>query len=188
MELNNKNDLKAILAESDMQGLNDQGEFESFSVFEGVNKMTSWKIFKAIRENLRIHLNDQQFANGHIEITALEMIQVCMKDIDMHTTAETLHFVWEVGRVYQETRMKLEVLKEWDESQAKEAEQVKDALPELEEGSILQVAKALDKQIFDITEMVHQLPIPQFWPELKEWTADYNNRLETIRVLITKLY
>jgi len=188
MELNNKNDLKAIMAESDMQGLNEQGEFESFSVFEGPDKLTSWRIFKAIRENLRVHLNNQQFEQGRIEITALEMLQVCMEGIELSTTGEVLHFIWEVGRVYQETRMKLEVLKEWEDSQAKEQEQLKDVIPELEGGFTLQLAKALDKEIFDMTEMVKQLPIPQFWPQLPEWSADYNNRLEVIRTLITKLY
>jgi len=188
MELNNKNDLKAIMAESDMQALNEQGEFESFSVFEGVEKPTAYRIFKEIRENVRVHLNEQQFRDGKIEMTALDILKVGMRNIDLNTTAEVLHFVYECGRVHQEMDMKLKVLKEWENAQAKEQEQLKDVIPELEGGSPLQVAKALDKEIFDLTEMVKQLPIPQFWPQLKEWTADYNNRLEVIRILITKLY
>src|SRR5437667_354690 len=122
MELNNKNDLKAILAESDMQGLNEQGEFESFSVFEGIDKTTGHRIFRDIRENLRIHLNEQQFRDGRIEMTALDILKVGMRNVDLHTTAEVLHFVYECGRVHQEMRMKLDVMKEWEAAQAKEKE------------------------------------------------------------------
>jgi len=188
MELNNKNDLKAIMAESAMQALNEHGEFESFSVFEGVDKATAYRIFRETRENIKTYLNEQQFRNGRIEMTALEILKVGMRNVDLHTTAEVLHFVYECGRVHQEMEMKLKVMNEFEEAQRQEAEKLKDVLPELDGESVLAIAKALDKQIFDLTEMVKQLPIPQFWPQLKEWTADYNNRLEVIRVLITKLY
>ncbi len=188
MELSNKKDLKAILAETDMQALDDQGQFESFSVFEGIDKTTGHRIFKDIRENIRIYLNEQQFRDGRIEMTALDILQVGMRNVDLHTTAEVLHFVYECGRVHQEMKMKFDVLNEFEKSQKEESEQLKDVLPELGESSPLQVARAIDKQIYDITEMVKQLPIPQFWPELKEWTKDYNDRLGTIHTLISKLY
>lgn len=190
MELNNKKDLKALLAESDMQGFNNEGELIAYSVFEGIGSTDGLRFYKELRENIRVYMNEQQFQDGKISITPLELIKVAIRNVDIDTTPQVLHIIWECGRIHQEISMKLNAMKQQEEEYRLEQERMaaQGGSPNIyqNEGPV-DIAIQMDKEVFHVAELVQQLPIPQFWPNLKEWTGDFQASLDKLRILIRKL-
>lgn len=178
MELNNIQDLFSLLAESEMQVLDLDGTMRPISITEGVTNAKADEIVQLVHANLRVRLNEP----GPIHLSVMDFIRTAGSGQQLNSTAEVLHFLWECGRAHQKIQTHLEALKQVEKEIAEQMGIL------VEEQGIIGIAKQIDRQVFDITEMVKQLPIPQFWPNLKEWSEDYNNRLTTIHNLITKLY
>jgi hypothetical protein len=191
MELNNKKDLISLLAESDFQGLGDDGVALAYSVFEDIDINNGRRIFMELHENLKEWLNKLGM-KGYFEISALDIMKVGMRNIELNNTAEVLHFVWQCGITYQEIRLKLAALKKLDDEQKrsdKNSEQDHN-YPGFEpekEMSSTQVAVELDKEMAQVAKLVNQLPINRDWRHAPEWERDYQARLENIRKLITNL-
>lgn len=184
MELNNKQDLKALLATTDLHLVESDGSFSSISAFEQIDLETNKRIFRETRENLRLEMNEQQLG-GRIDLSALDIIQVCMRNVDLHTTSEVLHFVWECGRLHKELELKFEMQNRQD---ALEKENNPEAIVEKDPESPLAIAIQVDKALFDITSLIQRLPIPEFWPEMGGWTSEYQQQIDKAKQLLTKLY
>lgn len=174
MDLNNKQDLLGLIAESDFQGFNKKGDMVAFSMLENLSAENAERIFHQVKKGMTDWLNG---LGQNVEITALELYKAGLSLVELNTTEEVLHFNWIIGQLYAECRLKLEALKNMEAQQF--------IAPE--EGSPLEIAVQLDKAMGVVSDLVQQIPVSVFW-DSTQWQAHYKTAIYNIRNLIKQLY
>lgn len=174
MELNNDH-IRSMLAESDMQGFGEEG-FLTYSPIKGIEVERAKEIFNVVRKGVQQGFNELQEKTGGVEVGATAFVEMALDCIELHGLPELLHFIWVCGQTFKEADMKLRALKQQEELQRSE-----------EQGSLMEIAIQLDNGLLTISQMVAQLPVPEFWPELKGWMFNFNQVLDKQREQIRRL-
>lgn len=174
MELNNDH-IRSMLAESDMQGFGDEG-FLTYSPIKGIETERAKEIFNVVRKGVQKGFNDLQEKTGGVEVGATAFVEMALDCIELNGLPELLHFIWVCGQTFKEAAMKLDAMKKLEETQRSE-----------EEGSLIETAIQLDNGLLTISQMFTQLPVPEFWPGMKEWLLKFQQVLDKQREYIRRL-
>jgi hypothetical protein len=174
MELNNDH-IRAMLAESDMQGFGDRG-FLTYSPIRDISTERAKEIFNVVRKGVQKGFNELQEKTGGVEVGATAFVNMALDSIELNGLPELLHFLWVCGQTFKEADMKLNALKQLEESERSE-----------EQGSLMETAIQLDNGLLTISQMFTELPVPEFWPGMKEWLPKFQQVLDKQREYIRRL-
>jgi len=175
MELNN-NHIRSMLADSDMQGFDPDRGFLTYSPFSGITQERSREIFNVVRKGFQEGFNQIQAETGGIEIGPVRFLEMALDCIELNGLPELLHFIWVCGQTFKEAEIKLDAIKKLEETERSE-----------EEGSLIETAIQLDNGLLTISQMFTELPVPEFWPGMKEWLPKFQQVLDKQRSYIRRL-
>lgn len=107
-QITNKKELLAALAEWVPNQFGRDGELRSATVFTELDSDRAMGISKELIDNLREEFN----RHPPVGLTPQDFIRIAARNIDLSTQEELLHFMWQVGIMWETILNRIEKLKE----------------------------------------------------------------------------
>lgn len=105
--ITNKKQLLAALSPWVPAMLGEQGEERSATLFSDIDSDRALEINKEVIENLRDEFNK----HSPIGITPQEFTRVAARNVDLNTQVEMLHFMFQIGLMWETTVNRIEEMK-----------------------------------------------------------------------------
>lgn len=106
-QINNKKELLAALAPWVPTQFGRAGDPQTYGIFDAIDTERAKELNKEIIDNLRNEFNKHPPVN----LTPQDFIRIAARNIDLNIQEERLHFMWQVGIMWETIMNRIEQMK-----------------------------------------------------------------------------